>query len=182
MADQSGQRPSPTGTRDNDMVTLGRVSGLFGVRGWIKVFSHARPRESIVDFQRWFLRGRDGRWEEMQVLEGRRQGNGVVAHLEGVDDRDAAAGLVKRDIAVPRQDMPPAEEGEYYWLDLIGLKVVTVDGVDLGEVVELVETGANDVLVVRGDRERLLPFVQEQFIKDIDLPAGRMTVDWDPDF
>lgn len=180
--DPSGQRPADRDGQRDDMVTLGQVSGLFGVHGWVKVFSHARPRESIVEFERWLLRARSGPWQEFRVLEGRRQGNGVVARLEGIDDRDAAGELLRCEIAVPRRDMPPARTGEYYWIDLIGLRVETLDGVDLGRVVDLVETGANDVLVVRGDRERLLPFVQEQFVRSIDLDSGRMTVDWDPDF
>ncbi|MEA5444647.1 ribosome maturation factor RimM [Gammaproteobacteria bacterium AB-CW1] len=163
------------------MVTLGRISGLFGVRGWVKIFSHTRPRESIVDFGTWYLKGRGG-WEAITVLDGRRHGNGVVARLEGIEDRDQAAELLKRDVAVRREQLPPAEEGEYYWLDLIGLQVETLEGVELGRVTGLLETGANDVLVVKGDRERLLPFVQGQFIKTVDLSAKRMVVDWDPDF
>jgi 16S rRNA processing protein RimM len=105
-----------------------------------------------------------------------------VAQLEGIDDREAAGELVRHEIAVPRSELPPAEPGEFYWVDLIGLEVETLEGVVLGRVVDLVETGANDVLVVQGDRERLLPFVQGQCVRSIDLDSGRMTVDWDPDF
>ncbi|MCP1726330.1 16S rRNA processing protein RimM [Natronospira proteinivora] len=166
---------------DTEMVVMGRVSGLFGVRGWVKIYSHARPRESIVDFQRWFLRGPGG-WQPYSVVTGRKHGNGVVAQLEGVDDRDQAAGLMGRDIAIARDDLPATDPDEFYWVDLIGLVVETEQGVTLGRVVDLVETPANDVLVVQGDRERLVPFVQGPFIKTIDLDAGCMVVDWDPEF
>ncbi len=167
--------------RDDPMVTLGRISGLFGVKGWVKVFSHARPRESITDFGRWYLRGRSG-WEAFQVADGRRHGSGVVVRLEGIEDRDQAAALLQRDIAVHRDDMPATAPGEFYWLDLIGLSVRNLDDVELGKVTGLLETGANDVMVVRGDRERLLPFVQGQFVKSVDLEAGLILVDWDPEF
>lgn len=183
MAERTPRRETsgPSVDSDDRMVTLGRISGLFGVKGWVKVFSHARPRESIVDFGRWYLRGRGG-WEAFQVVDGRRHGSGVVARLEGIDDRDGAAALLQRDIAVHRDDMPAARPGEFYWLDLIGLSVRNLDDVELGEVTGLLETGANDVMVVRGDRERLLPFVQGQFVKSVDLEAGLILVDWDPDF
>jgi len=164
------------------MVILGRVSGLFGVKGWVKIFSHARPRESIIQFKHWFLSSPTG-WEAVKVLDGRKHGTGVVAQLDGVNDRDEAEQLLQRDIAIPREDMPPTNPDEYYWVDLIGLAVKTTQDVDLGHVQRLVETGANDVLVVQGDdRERFLPFVQGQFVKSIDLQAGLMVVDWDPDF
>jgi len=166
---------------DTDLVIMGRVSGLFGVRGWVKIYSHARPRESIVDFDRWFLRGAQG-WQPFSVVSGRKHGNGVVAQLHGVDDRDQAAELMGRDIAIRHEDLPATDPDEFYWVDLIGLQVETEQGVDLGRIVDLVETPANDVLVVQGDRERLLPFVQGRFIKTIDIAAGRMVVDWDPEF
>ncbi|MDQ2068854.1 ribosome maturation factor RimM [Natronospira bacteriovora] len=163
------------------MVTLGRISGLFGVKGWVKVYSHARPRESIVDFDTWYLRHR-GEWQPFRVLEGRKHGKGVVARLEGIEDRDQAAALIQRDIAIPRETMPATQADEFYWVDLIGLSVRNLEGVEFGEVTGLLETGANDVMVVQGDRERLLPFVQGQFVKSVDLEVGLILVDWDPDF
>jgi 16S rRNA processing protein RimM len=161
-------------------VILGRVSGLFGVKGWVKVFSYTQPREAILDYGRWFL-GRRGHWQALSVEEGKRQGKTVIARLEGVDDRDAAAKLIESDIAVARQDLPEAEEGEYYWADLEGLKVVRRDGTVLGTVGYLLETGANDVLVIEGDRERLIPFVADEVILDVDVDKGVITVDWDWD-
>lgn len=163
-------------------MVLGRVSGLFGVAGWVKVFSHTDPRENILTYSPWYLL-RGGVWERRDLESGRRQGKGVVAHLEGCPDRDQAALLLGCDIAVRRDQLPEAaEEGEFYWTDLEGLRVRTTDGADLGVVDHLFETGANDVVVVRGDRERLIPYLWGTVIRRVDLDAGEMTVDWDPEF
>lgn len=167
--------------QDTDYVEMGRISGLYGVRGWVKVFSHAQPRENILSYSPWYLEI-DGRWVPFEVKEGRRQGSTVVAHLEGCSDRDAAARLLQHRIAVHRDQLPPAGEDECYWADLIGLSVVTIDGTSLGTVANLMETGANDVLVVSGDRERLIPFTPGDAVRNVDLNAGVITVDWDPEF
>lgn len=166
---------------DDSLIVLGEISGMHGVEGWVKVFSRAEPRESIVDFDTWLL-GRRNEWTPFRVLDGRRQGKTVVARLEGVEDRDQAARLMKSTIAVRRSQLPRLGKDEFYWADLVGLEVETTEGRSLGKVDHLLETGANDVLVVRGDRERLIPFIQGQVIHDIDLDVGRMRVEWDPDF
>lgn len=155
------------------------MSGLFGVRGWIKVFSNARPRENILNYNPWLLKTREG-WREMALAEGRLQGPGVVARLEGVTGRDQAQTLVGAEIAVRRNQLPPTKEGEHYWADLEGLRVVNLEGVELGTVSHLFETGANDVLVVTGERERLLPYTG-QVIRAVDLVAREIRVDWDPE-
>jgi 16S rRNA processing protein RimM len=144
------------------------------------VFSYTQPREAILDYDRWYLK-RQGEWQPTAVSEGKRHGKTVIAHLEGVDDRDDAAILVDCDIAVDREAMPDADEGSYYWADLEGLKVVRRDGTELGQVAYLMETGANDVLVVQGESERLIPFVQEKVILGVDLAKGVISVDWDWD-
>ncbi|MEJ2059743.1 MAG: ribosome maturation factor RimM [Gammaproteobacteria bacterium] len=162
-------------------VVLGRVSGLYGVKGWVKVFSETQPRENILSYSPWQLKIQ-GEWQTRTVETGRRQGKGVVAKLEGCDERDAAAALMGAEIAVSRDQLPPLESGEYYWADLVGLQVETLDGVPLGVVDHLFETGANDVVVVKGARERLIPFVRPEVVREIDLAAGRMRVDWDPEF
>ena len=159
---------------------LGRVLGHHGLRGWLKVFSDTEPREGILDYHRWWLRLADG-WHEFEVVEGRRQGAGLLARLRGIADREAAAPLLGAAIAVPREDLPDAQ-GAIYWVDLQGLRVMTRSGVHLGVVDHLFSTGANDVLVVRGERERLLPWVRPEVIVDVDLDNGVLTVDWDPAF
>ena len=159
---------------------LGRISGLFGVRGWVKVFSYTDPREAILEYDRWYMKQGDA-WQATNVVEGKRHGKAVIAQLEGIDDRDAAAELVGRDIAIERDAMPNPETGSFYWSDLEGLKVMHRDGTELGRVAYLLETGANDVLVTEGDKERLIPFVAGQVILDVDVAAGVITVDWEWD-
>jgi 16S rRNA processing protein RimM len=163
------------------MVLLGRVSGVFGVKGWVKVFSDTDPRDGILQYSPWYLSTADG-WEARRLLDGQTQGKGIVAKLEGCNDRDQALALIGSDIAITREQLPEPEAGEYYWSDLEGLRVITVGGLELGKVSHLFATGANDVLVVKGERERLLPFVWDQVIQSVDLEAGEMRVDWDPDF
>lgn len=165
---------------DARRVSLGRVVGPHGVRGWVKVESWTRPRENILGFACWHLAGA-AEERAYRVLDGRHPGKALAARLEGVDDRDAALALAGLEIRVRRDALPPAEEGEYYWWDLEGLRVETPNGVTLGVVDHLVETGANDVLVVRGERERLIPFVPGEVVIDVDLEAGRLRVDWDPE-
>lgn len=171
---------SPAENR-TDPVVVGRISGLYGVRGWLRVFSYTEPRDNIVDYNPWLIRS-DGQWQPVEVEEGRAQGKGVVVKLVGCDDRDAAARFLGLDIAVSREQLGELEPGEYFWADLEGLRVVTCAGVELGIVDHLFATGANDVVVVRGDRERLIPFVQGEVVRNIDLQGGVMEVDWDPDF
>ncbi len=144
------------------------------------MFSYTQPREAILDYDRWYV-NRQGEWQAAAISEGKRHGKTVIAHLEGVDDRDEAAALVDCDIAVDREAMPDADDGSYYWADLEGLKVVRRDGTELGNVAYLMETGANDVLVVQGEHERLIPFVAEKVILDVDLDNGVISVDWDWD-
>lgn len=165
----------------DDLLVVGRVSGLYGVHGWVRVYSHTEPRQGILRYSPWYLK-RDGRWQAVDLETGRTQGKAVVAKLEGYDDRDQAAALLQADIAIRRAQLPEAGAGEYYWTDLIGLRVVTLEGVDLGLVDHLLETGANDVLVVKGERERLIPYIPEQVVVEVDLEAGSLRVDWDPDF
>lgn len=161
-------------------VILGRIVGLFGVRGWVKVHSYTEPREAVLDYRDWLL-SREGAWEPIEVAEGRQHGKGIVVRLQGIEDRDAAAELLGSEIGVDRDTLPEAGDGQYYWADLEGLTVVRKDGTELGKVAYLMATGANDVLVVDGPVERLIPFVPETVILDVDLAAGVIRVDWEWD-
>ena len=161
-------------------VILGRIVGLFGVRGWLKVYSYTEPREAVLDYKDWLL-SRNGRWQRVVLAEGKRHGKAVIARLEGIEDRDAAAELTGSEIGVDRDTLPDPGEGHYYWADLEGLTVVHKDGTELGKVAYLMATGANDVLVVDGPAERLIPFVTGEVILDVDLAAGIMRVDWEWD-
>jgi 16S rRNA processing protein RimM len=159
----------------------GEVAGAFGVLGWIKVKSFTDPPLNIVKYVPWTLEFAD-RVIEVNVVEGRSQGHFVVARVEGVNDRDKASALKGGRISVPRSCFPRAPAGSYYWVDLLGLDVLTESGFSLGKVVGLMETGANDVLQVKGERERLIPFVIGQFVKNVDIDKGFIVVDWDPEF
>ncbi|WGZ95703.1 MAG: ribosome maturation factor RimM [Candidatus Thiothrix putei] len=164
-----------------DIVTLGKISAAFGIKGWVKVFSHTHHLDGILGYKPWFLKVAD-EWQPCKLLNGQIQGKGIVAQLDGVVDRTQAEKLIGCEIGVPRSCLHPLDAGEYYWADLIGMEVVTVNGVLLGGVDHLFETGANDVLVVQGERERLLPWVLDTFIKSVSLDEKRIVVDWDPDF
>jgi 16S rRNA processing protein RimM len=161
-------------------VVLGRISGLFGVRGWVKVFSYTEPREAVLKYKGLLL-GRNGDWQPIKVAEGQRHGKTVILRLEGVDDRDQAAALIGTEIGAMRSELPEPEDGHYYWLDLIGLKVVHRDGTELGTIKDMLETGANDVMVVEGEQERLIPFIKGRTVINVDLNEKQVDVDWEWD-
>jgi 16S rRNA processing protein RimM len=167
---------------NSDYLNAGEISGVFGVKGLVKVFSFTEPRENILRYSPWLLQ-KNNQTREIKVTGGQRQGNTVVAELDGIADRDTALGLMGWKILISKKQLPKPRPGEYYWADLVGLQVETEMGVKLGIVDHLLETGANDVLVVvEGEVERLIPFIQQQTVLKIDLDAGLMIVDWDPDF
>lgn len=167
---------------------LGRVTSVFGVKGWVKVYSYTDPMENLLDYNRWQLRFPDGRRQQVKLVEGKRHGPGLVAQIADVADREQARLLCGAEIVVPTSSLPPLPEGEYYWHQLEGLSVETLTGQHLGVVDHLMETGSNDVLVVKGsvqsidDRERLIPYLPDQVVKQVDLAAGKLVVDWDPEF
>jgi len=159
-------------------VIIGQINGLHGVQGWVKVYSYTRPRERILAYSPWLIE-RDGQWQSLQMLEGKAHGSTIIARLHGCTERAAAQCLVGAALAVDRAKLPPPDAGEYYWVDLIGLRVITVTGGELGTVQRLLETGANDVLVVHGpDGELLIPFVEQVYVREIDFHDGCITVEW----
>lgn len=163
-------------------ILIGQVMGAFGVRGEVKIQSHTQPETAMLRYQPWVLRDARGGERVLEGVRGRAGAKGIVAQLPGVEGRDAAEALRGTEIFVPRSALPPPQAGEYYWVDLEGLRVETLDGIALGVIDHLFSTGANDVVVVRGDRERMIPFVQPDVITRIDFDAGRVQVDWDPEF
>lgn len=165
----------------SNYIHLGEISGIFGVKGWVKVFSHTAPRENIVHYKVWQLQS-DHAYQPIKVLSGRRQGKGVVAQLEGVQYPDQAQQLIGTGIFISKGQLATLDQGEYYWSDLEGLTVSTVLGVSLGTIAWLFETGNNDVLVVTGDKERYIPFIAGDVVISVDLQASKMVVDWDPEF
>jgi 16S rRNA processing protein RimM len=160
-------------------IALGYVSAVHGIKGWVKIHSWTRPMEAILQYQPWLL-GEEKK--PVKIVDGRIQGKGLAALLPGFSDREQAATLVGLQIFVRRDQLPATAAGEYYWSDLEGLEVKTTGGELLGRVERLMETGANDVLVIRGERDHLVPFIQGQYVKGVDLEAGLIEVDWDPEF
>ncbi len=167
---------------ETSLIHLGKISGVHGVKGWLKVYSYTRPAEGILEYPQWLISKAGKEPEMISIADGRKQGRGLLVKLTGIDSRTEAEQLIGYDIHINRSELPAASEGEYYWVDLIGLAVQTDQGVSLGKVIQIMETGANDVLVVSGERERLIPYVHDHYIKSVDLGKGMITVDWDVDF
>jgi 16S rRNA processing protein RimM len=178
------------GRSADSVVTLGRIVGLFGVDGWVKVHSYTRPPQAILEYEVWLV-GKQQDWHRIQLREGRQQGRGIVARLAGTSNREQASALVGADIGVSLQELPALAQGEYYWAELEGLRVVNLEGVTLGVVSHLLETGANDVVVVvpedrsppetTAGQNRLIPYVPE-VVKQVDLESGVLRVDWGLDY
>ncbi len=172
-------------------VVVGKIGAPSGLKGWFNVYSHTRPAAKILEYDRWLLANRPDadEWMAVAVASVRQQSEKLRAKLAGVDDRNGADGLVGKWIAVDPSQLAQLPKGEYYWSDLTGLSVVDQDGVELGIVDHLVETGANDVLVVRhpgvendstdGADEHLLPWSPDVII-EVDLEGGRIRVNWHP--
>jgi 16S rRNA processing protein RimM len=164
---------------DRSVVVLGRIGAPFGVQGWVKVNSYTDPPEGIASYSSWEL-VRAGQAERRKVYEWKRAGRAVAVRLEGVGSREAAQALNGCEVRVDRSELPPTGPGEYYWHDLVGLEAANRDGVPLGRVVGVLELPAHPVLVLAGERERLVPLVPERLVA-ADIAAGRMTLDWHPD-
>jgi 16S rRNA processing protein RimM len=165
---------------DDDLIEVGHILSAHGVRGQVRVFSNTSPRENIVQYSPWTIKNAAG--EETLEVTGKRQGKHVIATIESVSDRNQAEELIGARILIQKNQLPELKDGEYYWNQLIGLKVQSTEGNDFGVVDQMMETGANDVMVVQGDRERLIPFVMDEVVKSVDLEQQQITVDWDAEF
>ncbi|MGL4927452.1 MAG: ribosome maturation factor RimM [Plesiomonas shigelloides] len=169
-------------------VVLGKLGSTYGIRGWLRVYSSTEDAESIFEYQPWFLKT-GGQWREVELESWRHHNNDLIIKLKGVDDRETAHAMTNAEIAVDASQLPKLEEGDYYWRDLMGCKVVNTSGYEFGKVTDMMETGSNDVLVVKanlkdafGIKERLIPFLDGQVIKKVDLATRTIEVDWDPGF
>ncbi len=161
------------------LIPIGRIVGVFGVKGWVKVFSDTDPPANILSYAPWYV-NRDGQWQVYAVAEAQAHGKGFVARLEGCTDRDRAMAFMGCDIAVERTQLPELPPGEHYWVDLTGLQVVNQQGIQLGVVSHLFATGANDVLVAKDSlgKEIWIPYVPD-YVLDVDPKAGKIRVDWE---
>jgi len=172
---------------DTSETVMGKITSVYGVKGWVKVFSYTQPKENLLKYKVWTLR-KNSRDQQVKVLQSKVHGNGIVAYLEGYSDRERSKELSESLIMLEVDALPSLEDGDYYWHQLEGLKVLTVDGALLGKVSHLMETGSNDVLVIKkcagslDAKERLVPYLLEQVVKSVDIDSGQIVVDWDPEF
>ena len=172
-------------TGDHDWVAIGRLQGSFGVKGWVRITSFTEPGERILDFSEWWIaksgsgvsHGQPSETKKFAILSGQKHRQGIIAQLRGVNSLEEAQRLSGQDVWVPRELLPEPDDGEHYWADMVGLMVVTTEGVLLGNVSHLFATGANDVLVVQGSNgeEKLLPFIHE-VVQNVDISAQKITV------
>ena len=166
---------------EKNIINIGKISGVFGIKGWVKIFSFTHPKENIIKYSPWLLK-KGTETKSVKPIDGALQNKAIIAQIQGVNNRNDAESLMGWDIFISPDQLPETAEDEYYWSDLIGLNVETIHGVQFGVVESLLETGANDVLIIQGDRERVIPFLQGSIIVDIDLNKKIMIVDWDPEF
>lgn len=193
-------KTSNTSSSDSDKLVLGGISGVFGVKGWVKVFSETDPLENILSYSPWYVEV-NKQWKAFKLLDGKRHGKAVIAQLEGVNDRDKAEDLKRARIAIDPSQLAETEENEFYWRDLKTCSVVNQAGYEFGQVVDILETGANDVLVIHSkelkelnskskpnDKSRpkpvefLIPYIWDSVILKVDLDAALIEVDWEPDY
>ena len=164
-----------------NLVVMGCILAPFGITGWVKLKPFTAETRNLLDYPEWWV-GRPGDWRHYAVITGHEQGTLLVVKLAGCNDRDAVALLRGMQVAVARDALPELEGGEFYWADLLGLKVENLEQQDLGVVTRVIETGANDVLVVVNDAaERLIPFIAD-VIREVDLESGVIRVDWGADY
>ncbi len=176
----------PVSVKENTAV-MGKITSVYGVKGWVKVVSYAQEKENICKYKNWIL-DNSGKKHTVKVLNCKSHGTGLVALLDGCNDREVAKQYCGSLVTIPQSELPDLGDGEFYWHQLEGMKVVTSDSVLLGKVSHLIETGSNDVLIVKkckeslDGKERLIPYLPGQVVKSVDLDKGIIEVDWDPDF
>src|SRR5690554_1483634 len=170
-----------------ELIVLGKITSVFGIKGWVKVYSYTDPMENLLGYSQWQLR-LNGQSRLVRQLDGRKHGKGLIAKLEGVDTPEEARLLSGAEILLSKDKLPKLPEGDYYWSQLIGLQVVNLAGQLYGEVSSLLETGANDVLVVKAcpgsldQQERLIPWLLPEVVRQVNLETAQIEVDWDADF
>lgn len=167
---------------------VGKLGSTYGIRGWLRIYSSTERTESIFDYQPWFLKIK-GQWQQTELESWKHHNHELIVKLKNVNDRETAQTLANVEIGVDLSVFPKLEEGDYYWHDLIDCQVINLQGYNMGIVAEMMETGSNDVLVVRangkdafGKQERLIPFLYEQVVKRVDLTTKTIEVDWDAGF
>lgn len=170
-----------------DWVVVGKLLGPYGIKGWLKLYSHTQPMENITEYGPLWI-NREGGWQPISVERVQRHGKGLVTKIEGCDNREQVPAFTGCELAIKREQLPELQQDDYYWSQLEGLMVKNLEGDCLGKISHLFETGSNDVMAVKGNadsidrQERLIPYVWEQVVRKVDLQSGIMTVDWDKEF
>jgi len=173
--------PADSETEKKRRVIVGKISGVYGVSGWLRISSYTRPNENILTYSPWLV-GDKSNWDELVIMDSKINVKGPTVKLKGIDDRDKARAQVGKNIEVLREQMPDLEPGQYYWCDLIDLNVINLEGTCLGKVSSIQDTGANDVMIAEGERRYLIPLIVDRYIKEVDFQVGQVVVDWDPEF
>lgn len=161
-------------------ITIGKFGSTYGVNGWLKIHTYTEFGASILEYKPWLIPKGDAGWEEIQIEAGKTHGNGIIVKLPHIDNPEQARLLTGKLIAIHRDQLPKLKKNEYYWSDLEGLTVINKDGQVLGKVIYLMETGSNDVLVVKSDKEHAIPYLPGDVITCVDLAKQEIHVDWDP--
>ena len=165
---------------DEKKLLVGKINGFFGVQGWVKIFSYTKPRKNILEYYPWYFVD-NGTYKVIEITTGREQSKTIVAHAKGIDNRDQASQLIGKDLYIDKDQLPKLDGDEHYWHELNGFRVINKNGVDLGVVNYLVDTGSNNVLVTKGDKEHWIPYI-EPYLVSVDKQNRVITVDWDENF
>lgn len=161
-----------------NLIQVGHIIGVYGIKGWLKIESFTRPPENIFSYRPWYIK-KDKDWQELNLLEGKNHGKGLIVALENIIDRDVARELIGLDISILRSQLPELNPGEYYWNDLLGMDVIDQHDSVLGQLQQIIETGANDVLVVEGESRHLIPLIWGLYVLEVDQDKGTIRVDWE---
>jgi 16S rRNA processing protein RimM len=165
---------------DEKKLLVGKINGFFGVQGWVKIFSYTEPRKNILEYQPWFFID-NGTYKVIEITTGREQSKTIIAHVKGIDNRDQAGQLIGKGLYINKDQLPELSNVEHYWYELTGFQVINKNQVDLGVVDYLVDTGSNNVLVTKGDKEHWIPYI-EPFLVSVDKQNRVISVDWDENF
>lgn len=167
-------------TQQTPYIKVGKIGSSYGVKGWVKVLTYTEFGSSILEYNPWYLENKDGNWEAIEIEEGKVYGKGVIVKFATIHTPEEAKLYSNRFIGIPRNLLPQLDKNEFYWSDLQGLTVINKEGQVLGKVIYLMETGANDVLVVKGEKEHAIPYLEGKVILNVDLDKQEIQVDWEP--
>lgn len=167
---------------EDGYIIVGKIGAPYGVKGWLKIFSISHRPENLMKYQQWYIKSSKDQWSKLEIAEKKRHDKHLIISIAGINDVDSATAYTNKEIAIKLEQLPKLNKNEYYWADLEGLTVVTKEGIKLGTIDFLMETGSNDVIVVVGKKRRLIPFIREQVVLEIDLDKKIMVVNWDPEF